>query len=155
MGYCVFFGHSDAYLSKSEEQELESAIIKFINLGCTEFYNGGYGSFDRASALKVKELKKSYDIKNYLVLTYLNKKYDEYELEDMKTLYDGTIFPDIENCPPRWAISHKNQWLIKNADYVIFYLNHLWGRTGKIYRYAKKHNIKFINVAENADKLID
>lgn len=71
----------------------------------------------------------------------------------METLYDGTIFPDIENSPPRWAISNRNRWLIKNADYAIFYLNYLWGRTGNIYRYAKSHHMHYVNISDYADKI--
>ena len=41
--------------------------------------------------------------------------------------YDSTVYPPLENVPHRFAISHRNRWMVENADVVVAYVLHDWG----------------------------
>ena len=92
----------------------------------------------------VRELKKKYPhIKSVLVLAYLNREVDmEY--------YDETIYPPLENVPPRYAISKRNEWLVAQADTVIAYVAYSWGGAAKTLRYAQRKHKRIVNLAEGA-----
>lgn len=50
--------------------------------------------------------------------------------------YSDTMFPEgIESVHPRYAISWRNNWMLKQSDYVVTYITHTWGGAAQ---YAKK-----------------
>ena len=130
---CAFFGHKDIWTDIS--QPLEQAIRVAIADGATMFWVGGYGVFDSNAAGCVRRLKKEYPhISLHLILAYLPLKKDP--LEDM---YDSTIYPEgLELVPKRFAISKRNQWIVKNCDMVIGYVNHCDGGAYAAFSLAKR-----------------
>ena len=89
----------------------------------------------------VRELKKSHpDIHSTLVIPYMDR---DYNIE----LYDGFIYPPLENTPLRFAISKRNEWMVDQADVVVAYITHDWGGAIKTLEYAqrKKKRIILIN----------
>jgi hypothetical protein len=48
-----------------------------------------------------------------------------------KTEYDDfsdTMLPEgIESVHPHYAISWRNNWMLKQSDYVVTYITHSWG----------------------------
>lgn len=109
-----------------------------IRAGETEFWHGGYGAFDFMVANMIWELKQKYpQIKSVLVLPYLNQSI-------RVTKYDETIYPDLENIPPRYAIVHRNRWMVERADIVIAFVQHEWGGAAQMLRYAVRKQKKII-----------
>ena len=53
--------------------------------------------------------------------------------------YSDTMLPEgIESVHPRYAISWRNNWLLKQADYVVTYITHSWGGAAQYAAKAKK-----------------
>ena len=127
---CTFFGHRELY--QDIGPQLEQAIITAIHQGYNIFWCGGYGAFDLCAAGTVHRLKKSYPhIQVVLILAYLPE-------HPILEIYDHSIFPEgIEIGPPRFAISRRNQWIIKNCDGAICYVNQTYG--GAYTAYQKLH----------------
>ena len=144
MSIVTFCGHSETGIGEEIRQRLYRTVEQEIQNGADLFYLGGYGYFDRMAAGVVRELKKKYPhIKSVLVLAYLNREVDmEY--------YDETIYPPLENTPPRYAISKRNEWLAANADTVIAYVIYSWGGAAKTLRYAQRKHKRIVNLAEGA-----
>ena len=142
MSVVTFCGHNEAGIGEEIRQRLYRTVEQEIQNGADLFYLGGYGCFDRMAAGIVRELKKKYPhIKSVLVLAYLNREVD------MK-YYDETTYPPLENTPPRYAISKRNEWLAANADTVIAYVTYSWGGAAKTLRYAERKQKWIINLAE-------
>ena len=121
---CAFLGHRDC--SESVKKKLYFAIEKLIVCEkVNTFYVGTQGAFDRFVYEILCELEKKYEIKIRVVLAYLNR-------EDEFTYYDTqkTVFPDcLTKTPPRFAISKRNEYMFKNADYLICYLDKQFSNT--------------------------
>ena len=142
MSVVTFCGHNEAGIGEEIRQRLYCAVEWEIQNGADTFYLGGYGHFDRMAAGVVWELKKKYPhIKSVLVLAYLNREVDmEY--------YDERTYPPLENVPPRYAISKRNEWLVSQADTVIAYVTHGWGGAAQMLRAAKRKRKRVMNLAE-------
>jgi hypothetical protein len=132
----TFCGHGDAPQSEELKSWLHTVVERQIQQGASCFLLGGYGSFDLMAAGVVWELKRQYPhIESTLVLPYLDRKVDA-------SRYDGTIYPPLENVPPRYAISRRNRWIVDSADVLIAYVCHSWGGAATTLNYAKrKHKI--------------
>ena len=99
----------------------------------------------------LKKAKNKYpSITYYIVLAYMPKEKDEYSLYE----YGETILPaGIESAPPKFAISWRNKWMIRESDVVVCYVNHSWGGAAHFVEYAKKQGKTIINIGEtNAKK---
>ena len=49
---------------------------------------------------------------------------------------------------PRYAISWRNKWMIRESDVVITYITHSWGGAAQFAEMVKKKRKRIINVAE-------
>ena len=142
MSVVTFCGHNEAGIGEEIRQRLYRTVEQEIQNGADLFYLGGYGCFDRMAAGVVRELKKKYPhIKSVLVLAYLNREVD-------MRYYDETTYPPLENTPPRYAISKRNEWLVAQADTVIAYVTHGWGGAAKTLRYAERKHKCIIELGE-------
>lgn len=62
--------------------------------------------------------------------------------------YSDTMLPEgIETVHPRFAISWRNKWMIKQSDYVVTYITHAWGGAAQFAEKAAKQNKIVINLA--------
>ena len=139
----TFCGHSDVSDADSVRCWLEDEVRKAIRDGVEMFLLGGYGAFDRMAAGVVRSLKAEYPhIQSILVLPYLDRKVDS-------TGYDGTTYPPLETVPKRYAITHRNRWLVDNSDLVIAYVSHGWGGAATTLRYAFGKKKRIINYDEH------
>ena len=131
MTACTFFGHRDCPSSIKEKlyEEIEQLISHH---GVDIFYIGTQGSFDRMTYAVLEDLRKRYlHIKIYRVLAYLPKPGDNDTAD--------TIVPEgIENAYPRYAIVHRNNWMIDHSDYVIAYVTRTFGGAYQAVERAKK-----------------
>ena len=136
----TFCGHKDVAKEAQVKEKLEAVIASLIEEGATEFYLGGYGSFDSMAAKTVREMKKTHpEVQGILVIPYMDRDYN-------KDLYDGSVYPPIENAPLRFAISKRNEWMVDQADVVVAYVTHDWGGANTTLEYAKRKKKRIISV---------
>ena len=139
---CTFFGHRDT------PDEIRKALTETIKKLTTEedellFYVGNNGKFDYLVQIVLSEIKKEDKSIDYcVVLSYLG----EHALSNQQ---ENTIFPEgLENVPPRFAISKRNEWMLKNSDCVITYTAHKFSNSYKLIQKALKRGLRVINLAE-------
>ena len=130
MKACTFFGHRDC--PQSIQTKLRKVLLDLITYHDADtFYVGNHGQFDTLVHHTLQQLKKEYPKITYaVVLAYMPGKPKEYED------YSETMLPEgIETVHPRYAISWRNSWMLKQSDYVVTYITHSWGGAA---RFAKK-----------------
>lgn len=128
----TFCGHSEIYAQEPVRQWLVKTVEDLIAKGAEVFLLGGYGQFDQIAASVVWELKAKHShIQSILVLPYLDKKIDT-------SHYDDTTYPPLETVPRRYAISHRNRWMVDNADVVVSYVLYGWGGAATTLEYAER-----------------
>lgn len=140
----TFFGHKNTL--SSVKPFLEQTVHRLIeeNKEIT-FLVGTHGAFDLMAQDVLKQAFERYPrITCHIVLAYIpvggNAK--RYALP--------TLVPDgIENVPKKFAISCRNNYMVKECDTVICYITHEWGGAAQFVEKAKKASKMIINIAEN------
>lgn len=128
----TFCGHSELARYDEVRSWLARTMEPLILDGADTFYLGGRGSFDALAAGVMRELKKTYPhIRIVLVLAYLNRSVDS-------DGYDYTLYPELENVPPRFAISKRNERMVEMSDAVVAYVTHDWGGAARTLDYARR-----------------
>ena len=59
--------------------------------------------------------------------------------------YDSTVYPPLETVPRRFAISHRNRWMVETSDVVVAYVLHDWGGAAATLRCAKQKKKQIIS----------
>ena len=135
MSVCTFFGHRDC--PNSIKPKLREVLIDLIeNHAVNMFYVGQQGAFDGIVRSVLKELVLLYPhIRYAVVLERLPQKRDELDTRD----YSDTMLPEgIETAHPRFAISWRNNWMLKQSDYVVTYITHSWGGAAQFAEKAER-----------------
>ena len=129
---CTFFGHRDT--PKEIEPSLRLALIDLIeNKNADVFYVGNHGNFDAMVRRQLENLSKTYPIKYYVVLAYMPSKNDAPD--------EHSILPEgIETVPRRFAINHRNKWMLTKSDIVITYVTRPVGGAWEFKQLAEKAN---------------
>lgn len=141
----TFCGHGKYVYSEKVKNKLKTEVEKLINQGADLFYLGGYGRFDGLATQVVTELKKIYPhIKRILVIPYLNRDYYTQN-------YDETLYPPLENVPMRFCISKRNEWMVKNSQVLVCFIENTFGGAYKTYKYAQRCKKTIINLKGNSD----
>ena len=109
------------------------------------FYVGQQGVFDGIVRSVLKELVPVYPhIRYAVVLERLPPIRDEFDARD----YSDTMLPKgIETVHPRFAISWRNKWMIKQSDYVVTHITHSWGGAAQFAEIAERQKKTVINLA--------
>ena len=142
---CCFFGHHDAPAAvKGDLLECIKTLVE--NEGADNSLVGNHGSFDSMVLSALREAKAAYPHITYsVVLAYMPAEKQEYTyIDPMETLYPE----GIEIVPKRFAISWRNDWMLKQADTVICYVRHSLGGSGKFVEKAIRQKRRVINLAE-------
>ena len=136
---CCFFGHRE--VEDDIESILKETIVQLINEGVKNFYVGNHGAFDKMVYRVLKKIcEENPTVKFAVVLAYLSTKGNN---------YSNSIYPEgLEKVPMRFAISHRNKWMIDKSDYVIVYVKRNVGGAVQFYEMAKRKGKKVINIAE-------
>lgn len=136
---CTFFGHRDT--PKEIESTLKLTLLDLIeNHNVNLFYVGNKGNFDSLVYNQLIELSKKHRIKYFVVLDRFPNKSDS-------TFYSNTILPEgIENVPPRFAISYRNKWMLKQSDIVVTYVSYISAGAYKFKELAEKQGKIVINL---------
>lgn len=140
---CAFFGHKDT--PESIRPLLESAVKQIIErYPDTTFYVGNNGNFDRMVLSVLKSLSQDFPTISYaIILAYLPIS--------KSAEFDGlsTIYPEgIECVPKKYAISYRNDWIVKKADMVICYITHNYGGASKFVEKARKKGKTVYNISD-------
>lgn len=141
MAACTFFGHRDCpEIIKSKLKELLIDLITHHNVDM--FYVGNQGRFDGIVRGVLRELKNEYPQIDYaVVLAYIPGKQTEHDD------YSDTMLPKgIEAVHPHYAISWRNNWMLRQADYVVTYITHSWGGAAQFAKKAEKQRKTVINL---------
>ncbi|MDY4489414.1 MAG: hypothetical protein SPE19_02660 [Candidatus Faecousia sp.] len=73
---------------------------------------------------------------------YIPGKQNEYED------YSDTMVPEgKESVHPRYAISWRNNWMLRQPDYVVTYITHSWGGAAQYAAKAARQGKNVINLA--------
>ena len=106
------------------------------------FYVGHQGQFDAYVHSELKKLKQEYPQINYaVVLAYMPGRKTEYDD------YSDTMLPEgIESVHPHYAISWRNNWMLRQSDYVVTYITHTWGGAYQYTEKARRQNKVVINL---------
>lgn len=135
-------GHAQISQVEEVEKWLYAVSESLIEQGAVTFYLGGYGAFDGLAASVLWEQKKRYpQIELVLVLAYLNDRRDT-------SGYDRTVYPPLETVPRRFAISHRNRWMVEVSDVVVAYVLHDWGGAATTLRCAKQKAKQIISYCD-------
>lgn len=120
---CTFFGHRNC--PRGIEPILRSEILNLIvNKGVNKFYVGNNGGFDAMVRKMLKALSQKYPIEYAVVLAYMPSQKYEFDEQDL----NDTLLPEgIESVHPKYAIVWRNEWMLKQSEYVITYVQHSYG----------------------------
>ena len=143
MANCTFFGHRDC--PETIKPKLRDVLVDLItNHDVDMFYVGHQGQFDAYVHSELKRLKQEYPQVNYaVVLACMPGKKTEYDD------YSDTMLPEgIEAVHPRYAISWRNDWMLKKSDYVVTYITHTWGGAVQYAAKAKKQGKCIVNISD-------
>lgn len=142
---CSFFGHR--YIDEAIAAPLKNALTNLIANNVDTFLVGHQGDFDRLVLRTLRQLKKEFpQIRYRVVLAYLPAApaaYCAYTEEE-------TVFPEgLETVPPRYAISWRNRWMIRQSDVVVTYITHSQDSAAQFAESAKKMNKRVINIPDS------
>lgn len=132
MPICTFFGHRDC--PETIKPKLRTVLVDLItNHGVDMFYVGNHGQYDAIVRSVLRELEKEYPQIDYaVVLAYMPKMKTEYDD------YSDTMLPEgIETVHPRYAISWRNNWMLRQSEYVVTYITRSWGGAARYTQRAR------------------
>ena len=138
---CCFIGHADTPFEL--RSKLKETITDIISQGTLNFYVGNNGNFDLlVQDVLTDMIKEGQPINLTVVLSYHNE-------EVIRAEQKFSIYPDgLENTPLRYAISKRNDLLIKNSHILVTYVKHRFSNSHKWVDKAKKKGLKIINLAD-------
>ena len=143
MPTCTFFGHRDC--PDTIKPRLREVLVDLIeNHNVDMFYVGNQGRFDAIVRGLLRDLQHEYPQINYAVaLAYMPGKQTEYDD------YSDTMLPEgIESVHPRYAISWRNNWMLKQSDYVVTYITHSWGGAAQSAKKASRQKKTVVSLVE-------
>ena len=140
----LFIGHSRLNNYEQLIPLVDQSIQELFQKGYTTFLCGGYGTFDLLCAERLFVFKRQHpQLESILV-----HPYPKPHLHDTAMgLFDRTLYPGLEDCPPRFAIPLRNRWMVKQSQAALCYVTHDWGGAAQTLDYALRTNLLVINLA--------
>ena len=143
----TFCGHSTYMEKQGDRKTLLFLLENIIQGNDVIFYLGGYGHFDNFALSVVTEYKKTHArAKAVFVTPYMGEEYLETKYDSR--LYDEVLYPPLETVPLKFAISKRNEWMAKEAEYVIAGVRHRYGGAYAMMLCAKRKKKQIINLFE-------
>ena len=138
----AFAGHRYDWQNIGVEDKLKKVIKQLVDDGFTTFFNGGHGRFDKISAKIVNELKKN---NNNLKLVHFLSSYNN--KIDKTSMYDYSIYPELEMFYPKQRIIKRNEWMIDNCEVLVCHVIDESGSGAyRTLKYAQKKSKRIIRV---------
>ena len=145
MKTCTFFGHHWVY-RKIFPALLQAVRDAVEQDGVENFYVGDKGAFDRMVLSALRILKKEYPAIHYAVVL---SGCPGQKQEDPFAQPEETMLPEeLAKVHPRYAIDHRNRWMVNHADMVICYVCGPIGGAAKFVESAEKKKMKIVNLAD-------
>ena len=145
----TFCGHAQFRKSEEYEQKILDFLEEKIGDRASDMYLGGYGGFDIFAYECCKKYKETHPRASlFFVTPYITEEYQKNHLVHIRALYDGIIYPEIEEKPLRFAISYRNKWMVEKSDYVVAYIEHDWGGAYETYKHAKQKRKPIFNIGK-------
>lgn len=144
---CTFFGHRTC--PASIEPILQNVLDKLISQNqVNTFYVGNHGQFDALVYHVLQKVKKKYPhIQFSVVLAYLPSTPNNPDREP------DSIFPEgLETVPPKYAIYHRNKWMLQKSEMVICYVEHQWGGAAQFMKMALQQKKEVINLCTQKER---
>ena len=143
----TFCGHADFSEGKAfKAQALEYLEHRIGDLPAL-FYLGGYGGFDQFAFSCCKTLQITHPYTRLIYISpYLSESFQRNHLDTIKDQYDEILYPDIEHVPPKYAIAHRNRWMIERADAVVAYITRTYGGAYQTYLHARRKHKEIFNL---------
>ncbi len=148
---CTFFGHRDSTVlyDVSAIRGLLTGLLKqWIEKESVDvFFVGNQGGFDRLVQSVLKDLKEEYPhISVAVVLAYMPQANND---TDFTTGLE-TLYPDgLESVPRRYAIVHRNRWMLRNVQRVIGFVTAPSGGAAQFLKMAQRQGKIVYNLADN------
>ena len=141
MNVCTFFGHKDC---PETVIPIMMALLEdmIIEEGVSVIYVGNQGRVDAYVRCVLSELM---DVHSYIyyavVLPYVPGHTQEY------VNYEDTMVPEgVEAVHPKYAITWRNNWMLKRADYVVTHITHQFGGAAQFAEKAHRQGKTVINI---------
>ncbi len=145
----TFCGHAHFFKSEEYEQQIFAFLEEKVGDQPADMYLGGYGSFDSFAYDCCKKYKETHpNVSLIFVTPYLTVEYQKNHLNYQQARYDSILYPEIEDKPPRFAISYRNKYMVEKADYVVAYVSHDCGGAYTTYKHAKRKGKEIFNLAD-------
>ena len=149
MSVCTFFGHRDC---PESVRPIVRAVLEILieEQGVDLFYVGNQGRFDAIVHGTLQQLQQKYPHIQYaVVLAYMPGRKKEYEDH-----FDTMLPEGIEAVHPHYALTWRNRWMLKQADFVVTHITHHWGGAARFAESARKQKKTVINIdAQTFDAL--
>ena len=146
----TFFGHSSLSKCMNYEKQLLNFLSENIADKAAEIYLGDYGDFDNFAYTCCKKYKETHPRVTLCFITpYLTLSYQRNHLKFQQHRYDEIIYPPLESIPTKFAIVHRNRWMIEKADILICAVKRKQGNAYKLYQYAKRLEKPIFNLARD------
>ena len=138
----TFCGHSDFQGSEELKQRMLQFLTHHVGDRQAVLYFGGYGAFDRFAHRCAQAYKVTHpNMKLILITPYL-------KVHKSDCGYDETIYPPLEHIPRRLAIIYRNQWMVRQADMIVAFVDHTWGGAYQVLCYARKQRKLIFDLAQ-------
>lgn len=137
----AFFGHRDT--GENIKPKIKEVVIDLIeNHNADTFLVGNNGSFDAMAKGVLEEIEKLYPhIKYRVVLAYLPTEKREYDD------HSHSVYPEgIESVPLRFAISKRNELMVRQSDTVVTHVTRTYGGAYRFKTLAEKKGKRVINI---------
>ncbi len=147
----TFVGHATVPLGDRVKKIVKEQIRKrIVDVKSVTFYLGGYGDFDEICACACRELKQECGGMELVYVTPYLTLSEQAKIKEMQRcgLYDASIYPPLENVPPRFAIFKRNEWMVESADLIIAYVRHNYGGAYQTFKVARRKKKEIINICD-------
>lgn len=142
---CCLMGHRQ--VPERLQPILLHTLELCINEGkVSEFLVGNQGAFDRMAFSVLKVLHKMYPHIHYVrVLAYR----PDNSAINRDIAWQESYFPEeLATVHPRYAISHRNRWMVRNSDCIVAYITHKFGGAYQFVEQGRRQGKEIINLAE-------
>ena len=138
---CCFIGHVDVPFSI--RGKLKEKLTDLISAGVLDYYVGNNGNFDwLVQDVLTDMINEGQPINLYVVLSYPDER-------SIRADQIYTVYPEgLDNTPLRFAISKRNDLLIKNSQILVAYVKHRFSNSHRWIDKAEKKGLKIINLAD-------
>lgn len=142
-----FLGHRDCPTDTQTENKLKEVIKNLIENGYYEFWVCDNGLFDWLSRMVLSELNKLY---SHLVISFvLSNEVSEFTYTQLSEKYEIIIPEDAIKAAGKLKIIKRNEYIVRNAEVIICYIDHPSGGAYRAVKLAEKLNKKIINIADD------